>query len=238
MRHIFALFILFSLAAVSAEAQQQMIDVVYLHDGSIIRGMIIEQIPNESLKIQTRDGSVFVYEMAEVQRLTRESAQLQPAWAPNGNRTVTPDLQQGTGPAQPVTQPVPGTSRKAPGTATALAFLVTGAGHIYAGEGGTGFILLITGAAAPYIGASLSNCNDSYNGYYYDSSCDYTPLYIGIGVSAFTWLYSLVDAGRAAKRTNRENRWDQNYRAELVPTVLRDPARGNLHAGLAMRLSF
>ena len=32
------------------------IDVVYLKDGSVIRGVIVEQIPNLSLKIQTRDG--------------------------------------------------------------------------------------------------------------------------------------------------------------------------------------
>ena len=36
-------------------------DVVYLRNGSIIRGVIIEQIPNESLKIQTPGGSVFVF---------------------------------------------------------------------------------------------------------------------------------------------------------------------------------
>lgn len=38
----------------------QYVDVVYLKNGSIIRGMIIEQIPNVSLKIQTKDGSIFV----------------------------------------------------------------------------------------------------------------------------------------------------------------------------------
>jgi hypothetical protein len=49
-------------------------DVVYLEDGSVIRGTIIEQIPGESLQIQTRDGSVFVFRMEEVARITRERA--------------------------------------------------------------------------------------------------------------------------------------------------------------------
>ncbi len=47
-------------------------DVVYLKNGSIIRGMIVEQIPNQSLKIRTNDGNVFVYEMTEVTKITKE----------------------------------------------------------------------------------------------------------------------------------------------------------------------
>lgn len=51
---------------------QQYVDVVYLKNGSIIKGMIIEQIPNVSLKIQTKDESVFVYKMDEVEKMTKE----------------------------------------------------------------------------------------------------------------------------------------------------------------------
>lgn len=47
-------------------------DVVYLKNGSIIRGMITEQIPNESLKIETADRSLFVYQMDEIQKITKE----------------------------------------------------------------------------------------------------------------------------------------------------------------------
>ena len=49
-------------------------DVVYLKNGSIIRGMIIEQIPNKSIKIQTKDGNVFVFEMDEIEKITKELA--------------------------------------------------------------------------------------------------------------------------------------------------------------------
>ncbi len=47
-------------------------DVVYLKNGSIIRGMIIEQIPNVSLKIQTSDNSVFAYTIDEIEKITKE----------------------------------------------------------------------------------------------------------------------------------------------------------------------
>jgi len=51
---------------------QQMEDAVYLKNGSIIKGIVIEEIPNESLKIQTRDGSIFVYKMNEVEKITKQ----------------------------------------------------------------------------------------------------------------------------------------------------------------------
>ena len=52
--------------------EQILVDVVYLKIGSIIRGIIIEQIPNESIKIQTFDKNVFVYKMDEILKFTKE----------------------------------------------------------------------------------------------------------------------------------------------------------------------
>lgn len=47
-------------------------DVVYLNNGSIIRGTIIEQVPNKTLKIKTSDGSVFVYDIADIEKIAKE----------------------------------------------------------------------------------------------------------------------------------------------------------------------
>jgi len=55
-------------------AQQQEEDVVYLKDGSVLRGTIIEDIPGESLRIQTRDGNVFRISYDRIERRTREPA--------------------------------------------------------------------------------------------------------------------------------------------------------------------
>ncbi len=60
------------LLAGSSRAQGNLQDVVYLKNGSIIRGIIIEQVPGKSLKIETHDGSVFVYNMDEIEKMTRE----------------------------------------------------------------------------------------------------------------------------------------------------------------------
>ncbi len=61
------LLVVFVFASSILFAQQKR-DVVYLKNGSIIKGEIIEQIPNESMKIKTFDGSIFVYAMNEIKK--------------------------------------------------------------------------------------------------------------------------------------------------------------------------
>lgn len=51
---------------------QNLQEVVYLKNGSVIYGTIIEQKPNESLKIKTKDGNIFVYQMTEIDRIAKE----------------------------------------------------------------------------------------------------------------------------------------------------------------------
>lgn len=53
-------------------AQNSYTEVVYLKNGSIIRGVVVEQVPNVSLKIKTADGSIFAYPMADVEKITKE----------------------------------------------------------------------------------------------------------------------------------------------------------------------
>lgn len=53
----------------------QFTEVVYLKNGSIIKGVIIEQIPNASLKIKTADGNIFSYAISEVEKITKEEIQ-------------------------------------------------------------------------------------------------------------------------------------------------------------------
>lgn len=90
-------------ALVSHASAQQYQDVVYLKNGSIIRGVIIEQIPGDSLKIQTPGGSVFVHRMSEVLKIAKE---------PTMRQTVL-------------------RNEKSPGAGVALSLLIPGAGQAY-----------------------------------------------------------------------------------------------------------
>ena len=48
-------------------------EVVYLKNGGILRGVIIEQVPNTSLKVQMRDKSIIACRYDEVERITKEN---------------------------------------------------------------------------------------------------------------------------------------------------------------------
>ncbi len=64
--------LLFALIATWSFGQSNLQDVIYLKNGSIIRGIIIEQVPNKSIKIETADRSVFVFQMDEIEKIAKE----------------------------------------------------------------------------------------------------------------------------------------------------------------------
>lgn len=68
------LLLIFLLVATQLFAQQWK-DVLYLKNGSIVKGTITEQIPDVSYKIQTESGNVFVYPADEVIKIAKEQVQ-------------------------------------------------------------------------------------------------------------------------------------------------------------------
>lgn len=70
------LFLLFITGNIWAQSSMQ--DVVYLKNGSIIKGSIIEIIPDKYIKIEVLGGSIYVYTMNEIEKCVKE---------PNSNTT-------------------------------------------------------------------------------------------------------------------------------------------------------
>lgn len=68
--HLLFLVLLFSPCLVQAQSQT-MEDVVYLKNGGIIRGTIIEQIPNKTLKIEIVGRNVFVFQFEEIEKIVK-----------------------------------------------------------------------------------------------------------------------------------------------------------------------
>lgn len=50
---------------------QNLQDLIYLKDGSILKGVIIEEVPGQSYKIESRDGNIYAVQLNEVEKLTR-----------------------------------------------------------------------------------------------------------------------------------------------------------------------
>lgn len=56
---------------VVAHAQSGQTETVYLKNGSIIKGKVIEMVPGKEIKVQTSDGSLFVYRVDEVDKVVK-----------------------------------------------------------------------------------------------------------------------------------------------------------------------
>jgi len=46
-------------------------EVLYLKNGSVIKCTVIEQVMGQSVKIRTSDGSIYVYKMEEIEKITK-----------------------------------------------------------------------------------------------------------------------------------------------------------------------
>ena len=74
MKKIIFLVVAGLISLLSTANAQALQEVVYLKNGSVIRGTIVEQTPNESLKITTKDGNIIICQMGAVERITKEAA--------------------------------------------------------------------------------------------------------------------------------------------------------------------
>jgi len=68
LKLIFVFALLMHIPAIAQSYQEN----VYLKNGSIIKGVVLEQVPNKSIKVQTSDGSIYVYKMSEVEKITKD----------------------------------------------------------------------------------------------------------------------------------------------------------------------
>lgn len=64
------IFYLFALNALFAQQYYQ--DVIYLKDSTVVKGIIIEQVPNQTYKIKTADNKVFLFKIGEIEKITKE----------------------------------------------------------------------------------------------------------------------------------------------------------------------
>ncbi len=176
VRVILVAFAMVFVAATKVSAGQ-MEDVVYLENGGIVRGTILEQIPDKSLKIKRRDGKEFKYRMRDIVRISREPVL--------GSRTLS--------------------QKKNPMVALGLSFPIVGSGQFYNGEYTKGVAQM--GAAIVGLGLVLSaggDNTDSPDGNLDADNDDWRsiPGYVLLLGGA---IWSLVDAPMSANRINRQN---------------------------------
>ncbi|MCY3737061.1 MAG: DUF5683 domain-containing protein [Gemmatimonadaceae bacterium] len=188
-----ALLLTVHVAALSPLSSQELEDVVYLKDGSTVRGTVIERIVGESVKIQVRDGSVQVYAMGRIARIVKEPATV-------GKEEVEP----GFGSRH---TSVSGAQRKPrnPWLASGLSAVIPGTGQFYNGQYLKGVPQLgaATAGSALVFLAARDNYEDIY-GYWVDPDNDDRNAVYGGVLWLGGLLWSVIDAPISANRINRE----------------------------------
>lgn len=192
----------------------QMEDVVYLDSGGIVRGTILEQIPDKSLKIKRHDGKEFKYRMRDIVRISREPVL--------GSRTFI--------------------QKKNPMVALGLSFPIVGSGQFYNGEYTKGVVQM--GAAIVGLGLVLSAGGDNVDSLQGNLDADNDdwrsiPGYVLLLGGA---IWSLIDAPMSANRINRQNRLvSHGHLIELDgnrATVGIDPVTSHKRLGTLFTLRF
>ena len=175
---LFFLVLILLCSTLTLIAEQAMQDVVYLKDGSIIRGKIIEKIPDVSLKIQTRDCSVFFYNMDKVLKITKE-----PIIVKDQSKVI---------------------KKKSPSLAFMLSFIFPGIGQYYNGDAEKGLLqeLLFLGGWTLTATAGF-NTYALENGRYHTDTTVW--CWVGLGIAYGSVIWSWIDAPLSAIKINKEN---------------------------------
>ena len=167
------------------EAEAQIVEeVIYLKNGSVVRGIIVEQIPNETLRIRTKGGSEFVFKMSEVLKITKEL----PVVEPPGPGRLPPSSY---------------IKEKDPAIAAILSFLLTGTGQFYVEEYNKAYVHWLIYAVS--IGFIVKAVEDNYINIYnnsYDPDDDDGYAAIGGLLWLTNWVVSVVTAPGQARAFN------------------------------------
>ncbi len=70
-RCVALLVIIFSAASLAMTSAGRK-DVLYLKNGTVVKGIIVEQKPNDKLKLQVDDETFYVYNMADIDSIAKE----------------------------------------------------------------------------------------------------------------------------------------------------------------------
>jgi len=145
MKRILAMLVIFITAECAVHAAEYA-DVLYLKNGSRVKGVIVENELNTAVKIETRDGSIFVFRYDEIAKIGREKAAVREM---DADRTMTLNAYEG--------------AKKSWWTGTGLAcLLLPGLGHVYAKEYAYGAMYL--GLDLALLGGCIYSSVKGYHG--------------------------------------------------------------------------
>lgn len=181
----------------AADAQQQ--GTVYLNDGSVLTGQVIEFVPGDHITLQIGATPPIVIPQASIARVEMGQAAPPQPFAPQPTQPYQPPQQQqayqpAQQPYQPyqLQQPYSAPVRRKPGLGLPIAFLSIGA------------VMAISG------GVLISSSDSTY--YYTDE----TLLYPGIALATTGGVFFTLGVVFLLIRLGQRRRWTQEQQAQPV----------------------
>lgn len=204
---IFALLLLIPFYSILS---QDMIDVVHLKNGDILKGLIIENVPNDYVRIELPGGSLYTVHYTDILELTKEKKPIEGKSDNQETLQIDNDTEE---PAKDF-KTVETRGEKSPLLAFGLSFLIPGLGQYYNGDYVKGAIqtgLYVTGwvlyftlgweSVSDY-SASWDPYWEQYDYYYYYYDQETAWLYVGLGIAAASAIWSMIDAPISASNIN------------------------------------
>jgi len=199
----------------SAGAQSANDEIVYLKNGSMIRGTIFEQIPNSYVKIKTLEGKIQKYKFSEIAKIVKAEESKVEEKAPVEEKRVAPSsAQKESIVIREQSKPVQNSNAvnvKSPTTACLLS-IVAGGGQYYNGQYVKGAIMTSVAVAGVVLIAAAGHVEKFvYSPDYYYASYGYwttetTPwLTVGEILLVGSTIWSMIDAPLSAKGINARN---------------------------------
>ncbi|NQU04992.1 MAG: hypothetical protein HQ568_02785 [Calditrichaeota bacterium] len=181
--------IIFLLIVVSNSVAGELIDIIHLKNGDIVKGEIIKDIPGEHLKIKLQDGQVLGYLYSEIKQiyrgvLTGKDPELERRLAEEERLRKETQYKYG---------------EKNPRSAALLACFIPSAGHYYAGNWTRGLLFAIGRVGS--IAYVIKESDNDYN-YFKDDRDLPDEIYIGFGFVALFTIIEVIDANWEAKIYN------------------------------------
>lgn len=133
------------LVALHVGLAQERIDVVHLKNGDVLKGVIIENVPNDYVRIELQGGSIFTVKYADILKFTKENV--------SSPASTQPQTATMTGRTEELIQKLRyyEQEKKNPAVAAYLSLLLTSTGHAYAGNWGRGLLFTVLRVGGYYL---------------------------------------------------------------------------------------
>ena len=185
---------------------QTRIDVIHLKNGDVLKGEIIENIPNDHVKIELTGGSTLTVKYSNILKFTKEKIPTE------SQIQQQPRQQESSSQSDAKKMIYYENEKKSPTTAVLLSILLTSTGHLYADNWGRGLLFSAARVGGVVLALTAGYTSDVYStpnpygyswDYYYNTETRITAwFYIGFGVALVSAVWEAIDASAQVDKYN------------------------------------